>query len=364
MFKQNGTLIIPIKSISGYKPLIQQLYFIVRIGDRCSRFHVTDKYLELNISEAEYNRELDWFVFKRVRKIGKANQVLGIRRELLGRVSFNVSDHVPAVETDTRIEWNSLSIKFHELGIGIGFDLEFYPNEPIVPLKIINTNIKPKVSHNKKIQQAQKVVISSEVKLKQNSNNPFRRIKNKLNYCKNSGQSQLNKIHDPYQEEILIQVGEVSSNRSSSSNYSEGFGTYTHGPVEMPLTPVTSVNSSEIASYIKQNIRSAKQDDVESKLSLDVQPMEFFKSGINRLQYSQRMKFQNNFSSMNVKITGYIGNGKWIDEVMSLPISYWYLQNHVESLPGPMLPPKCPVNMLWEEYYIIDKEKYIQEVIR
>ncbi|QLG74187.1 hypothetical protein HG535_0G00710 [Zygotorulaspora mrakii] len=365
MRRQEGTLVILLKDYKCPAIPPTNVYFVLKFGKRCVRFngHSGEMVLELDYSDLE--SPLEVFMFQR--RNGKGISTATRRRQLVDKTSSFIFEFPYTTKTETLTEWQSFEVEFFNYQILLLFDIEFYPRSPMLPAKEGNqeadgltfekkpNNMSTSSDQNGPPQRkAQRNTPDSE-KFKQNRSKKRNHFRIPLisNLVRDSS-TRRTKENSDYDGTIFYDLDVQSGVKAS-------FNGYKHGSSINSQSLLSPMSSGELYKYIKVNQQKPVKDD---QLTMDVSPQDYFKYTGNRLAHDQNLNFVNMFSSDNVRLTGYLGAGRWDKKVISEVFINWYLRCDTKPINSPQLPPKCPLGMLWEEYYLINREGYIHDVLR
>lgn len=325
------------------------VYFIIKVGEKCVRFSTLKKEVAFQIERKDAHVPIEMFMFQR--RIRSSNSCIGRRRDLLDHVEESYFTRQFSTFNDSCVEWKSIELKFPNQPVSFTVDVEFYPRVPILPFKGDRCNIT--FSKSEETKPTTNLVTSARPHAKIRKRDRMISGINQLSIRLNSNKSSAASSGDT----IYYDIGTVRNGNTLLNDYEHGNGR------TKPLLPEdfsAPINSNEVYDMIKTNQHKVTNET----LQLDISPHQFFMDFENRLEHNQGMNFVNMFATNNIRLTGYLGRGKWSTPMCSEPLMNWYLQSRVESLPPPPLPPKCPQDMLWEECYLIDKDLYISNVLR
>ncbi|CCE63680.1 hypothetical protein TPHA_0F01980 [Tetrapisispora phaffii CBS 4417] len=360
MIHQDGTLIIIIKNKLCHRELFNGgYYFVFKIGNKCVRFHTPDGTFKFFITKEEYNKTIDLFIFKRERirkrSPGDNKPLTGVNmiRQMVSRDTIDFLKLRPTLKVATRIEWNSIEVDFINGEVALLLDIEFYPTLPLLPGKIREahalsegeSSLKPPLPSRYKKPLVNYTHVPEH---RRSSSKPLNYVRSafSLSHSLNKKEQKRYQLHNAGSTIML----ETKENYSISDMKSDAG--YIHGDSTFKSN-TTDVNPVLIANYIRKNVQPHKNPD---KLSLYTTPREYLQSEYNRLLHNESIDFSHPFSIDNIRVTGYVGNGRWCDSALNDSSQYYYLMKYVTAFPSPRLPPKCPINMLLEEYYLIDKK--------
>lgn len=366
MASQNGMLIILIRNFRSAVALNPGLYFAIKVGLNCIRFSQVSGELVFPIEKHEKDAFIELFVFQRRPRL--QNMSMGRRRDLIDRCEERYYQRPAFRSSEVCIEWRSIELKLSQAKVSFLIDIEFYPKVPVVPTK----------DSYPKLNDAQEEVEHESIQAVQKADQP---IPNDLNTTtKESGKlRKLDKIRSaittfrkqrPLQtpgkqqgkqeREHLMQADDntVFYDLNSMPHNASPCDKYQHGD----LIKLAASHKIDKPKDFNELIRD--ESSGYDSLPIDVSPRTFFNDAGNRLVHSERLNFMHPISSENVKLTSYLGGGKWDQPSLSRAALNWYLQPAVKSLPGPVLQPKCPKGMLWEEYYLTSRELYIKDVLK
>lgn len=388
---QSGTLIFEIKNFNRHSGSENGYYFIVRSDNDCLRFSEEEKELILSLNKSENDDKnvlsLQLYVFQRFPPKNKSDTIKyqGRRRRLIDYTELSLNDIPVSTFRESYIDWENVVIKFDKIGISCRFDVEYYPSTPIVPDRdrdnpyflVVKKQIKPPTLQRRKATEQQQQLKSStrskQIRMIQNTKsrkfNKFKQFSEMISHVtkpklthrvENSGTD----------TDIWINLDEKTNQGEAEINmdildYKHGSNSIVLFDLERDdLTMDESVIYNAVSKkekYYEENERHNLDTRIEKDeiLSLENIPSIFFGNMGNKLNYNEQLDFTSIFTPMNVKVTGYIGNGKWENTELYESLMNWYLQRHIKSLDGPKLPPKyCPRNILWEEYYLMEKDVF------
>lgn len=366
MKKQQSTLVLLIKECRALKILHPGVYFVIKVGKKCIRFNNDNNELVFQLDEKGTLASLEMFMFQRRKNSGLP---AGRRRDLLDSTCAHLLKSACSKRTETCIEWKSYVVEFAAQSLSFVIDIEFYPYFPLLPLKNEQKSSqarnmvagKPPTGAKKQLplQQAslQKIPepTNKEDHRKTRKRDRFR-LRSLHNLTKGLATVDANRTEDETKNNSNIIFYDLKNLKNSTGLPSD----YQHGSSPSQTDLVRPMDGKELYTFVKKNQHKPATDE---KLILDISPQAYFNSPENRMKYNQRLNFVSMFSSNNIKLTGYLGSGKWDKLELSDTFINWYLKPEVRPLNSPQLPPKCPVGMLWEEYYLINKDIYIHDVL-
>lgn len=350
MIKQDGILVILVNKFKTFASTHPGIYYIVKVGKECLRFNTLMGELAFQVEQKEGYLPIEIFMFQRRTRL--SNSCIGRRRDLLDHVEESYFYRQPSKFNDSRVEWKSIEVNFPNQPVYFSIDVEFYPRVPILPLKDGKCNVR--IEKSDKIEPPNNFVNPSKPHAKIRKRDRMISTINQLNIDALKG----NKSRAAsFEDTIYHDIKKVHNGDTLLNNYEHGDGStkpFFHEDVSGPI------KSTEVYHMIKMNQHKVTNEI----LQLDISPQQFFMDIENRLEHNQGMNFVNMFPTNNIRLTGYLGRGKWGTTMCSETMMNWYLQSGVDSLPPPPLPPKCPQRMLWEECYLIEKDLYISNVLR
>lgn len=372
MVEQHGTLVVLVRDFRTEVDLNLGQYFALKVGDNCIRFNQVQGELMFPIDVGESSLPIELILFQRRPQL--KNSVEGRRRDLVDRCEVFYNRFPVSKSEDSYLEWRSIHLRLRKSKMTFVIDVEFYPAVPFLPSKDDETTSSscdseqtvPELELEEDRAQGKKL---PSVPPKDQANGED---KNRSNG--HEGKKLLKRKRDKFKALLIGSSRERVKERTSSSvvnsntiyydlqssqKVDSGCASYRHGESSL-AQPQTSLRTKEISNLFDKDLE-AHGDEV---LPLDVSPREFFNDVGNRVKHNQGMNFTNVFSSHNVRLTNYIGKGRWGEPVLSQSLLNWYLQPGVNPVPGPPLPPKCPRGMLWEEFYLLNHELYSQTVLR
>ncbi|SCW03514.1 LAFE_0G12156g1_1 [Lachancea fermentati] len=353
MIEQKGNLVLLIRSIRNEDKLRLNQYFVLMQGKRALRFDISDGELAMKVDQEDCKCPTEIYVFQRN---GIARGQNARRRQLVDSYTSNVLETKATTNQSTILEWKGIQFNFLALDVSIIVDIEFYLSKPIPPPKqkrlrerpLPPVLPKPQVTsnpyQNKSQEQAKKAKDNSEATTADKSHSRVHFFPRHWRKSKKTRPKEQNVIFYGENDLILYQ-------KNISSSSSESPSSYEHGEITLhDEESQSSEQTPEVYKFIKKNQYKPAFDEI---LDLNVTPRDYF----SRIEQSEPKRVTPNvlhrFPPGNVRITGYIGCGKWSKGKLSMEALNWYLRPSVNPLPSPPLPPKCPVHMLWEEFYLI-----------
>ncbi|CDO92021.1 unnamed protein product [Kluyveromyces dobzhanskii CBS 2104] len=359
MIRQDGQLVIlPSKLAIGSK-LDAGSYFMLKLGQNAIRFNSTRGSLEFTVSASDWDNDLEFILFKR--RPRSKNDLRGCRRrDVLDRYSININTTKPKELNQYYVGWKQVELNSSVKHVQFIVDIEFFPSSgPIIPLKSLHSSHKEDsvkevtVKNKPELQKQKRLPISNEKKGDSNQN-PEPNVKFFPRFRRHSRHL---KKHSPEASNEDISFDNVieydgKENVVTAGNYRHGFKIYEESVSD----------TSDVYSFIDKNKEKIRNYDHDT-LVINETPKDILKDELVRFRLGDKLMFMHSFPTANVKLTGYLGNGRWsIPETSATRRQIYLLQQ--PSLPPPRLPPKCPKGMMWEEYYLLNKGKYIDEVIR
>lgn len=368
MISQNGTLVILPNKLNIGKRLQAGSYFMLKFGNSCVRFDSVKGPLEMKVSSEHWNQQMGFVLFRRRPRLN-GDPVGFRRRDIIEQTSLSIKVRKPERIAEYCVTWKNIELDLPVQDIQLIFDLEFYPSDgPIKPLK-----------KNQPYQLQANELKERRPNIRQKSPEPVKHQTEPMNKVKPShtilnrfkkGIKNLRHIHSTDRTDYPADESEVVYDNVIEYNKEEPqqvvMGNYVHG-MNMPEIvddSATNVDTMDVYSFIRRNKEiSANRLSDDDTLVIGDTPRDLMKNKHARLSLGERVQFAQIFPSRNTRLTGYVGNGKWvIPEGNEFRRQYYML--HGKALPAPQVPPKCPKGMLWEEYYLLDKDKYTNEVIR
>ncbi|CAB4252296.1 similar to Torulaspora delbrueckii TDEL_0B04870 hypothetical protein [Maudiozyma barnettii] len=380
---KNGIVIFNINTFGKWCTPSNGYYFIVGIGKNFQRFDSSIKQVLLELEFQPFkdfnNTSIDIYLFKRnLRSIkkNKKNAYQGRTRSFIDNHTIRLRDVKASTIRETYVDWDNLNIVFPRSKLFFQISVEYYPSTPIVPIKADNALDlywnKEHVSNKEHKDAVTKPLIIQNCKEKQKDfiityshTGKFKKIGNlfktlfKGQECDNNGIPQ-------FYEDTYLDIDNPNINMESQSVFSTALNQNTSNhsfctEIDFPLDDKKYDDyqfNYEIPSITNEKDCKQKGDILPLGTAVPI----FLNYLSNRVLYNEHINWTTIFEPMNVKVTGYLGNGKWTNSELSESLLSWYLQPHVKSLVLPRLPPKlCPRNILWEEYYLIDKQELITQ---
>lgn len=347
MISQDGKLVLILKGHRGKDDFGVGTYFLVRQFKEVLRFDSTEGILEMNVMAEDWNKTLDIAMFKRRGRT--KNDLRGTRRrDLIDITSISLTKLEPNEVMNNEVRWTNLEANLLVAGITIYLDIEFYAlSAPLKPWRVktqVNQQLASYGHHGKKItkeiqQTTRDLKDKSKIKRGLQGLLPIWNSKRGIRKVDLTGSDDV--IYDH-----VIRFGEAKSKGGSRE--------YIHATETVNLP---SIDTNSVYEFIRKNKEMKYDDDT---LPIENEPRNILKDATTRLVLGEKLSFST-FPSTNVRFTGYIGNGKWCKPQVGFFNRAAYIFSR-PSLPPPTLPPKCPKGMLWEEYYILEKDKYIRDI--
>ncbi|SMN18380.1 similar to Torulaspora delbrueckii TDEL_0B04870 hypothetical protein [Maudiozyma saulgeensis] len=360
-------------------------YYIIGIGKNYQRFDSTVNQVLLELKFKPFtdmkNTSIDLYMFKRnPRSISNTKkEIYQCRtRSYIDYYSLKLREIKCSTLRETYADWDNINITYPRSKSFLQISIEYYPSTPIIPTirKVpINSQFDKKINTMK---EDKDIVIGPLIMQKYHG----KRKDYNVEYSHTKNIKQVGKLlknifkdHSfnnngipDYEEDIFLDIDNPATSIESQSIYSNSMDQDTLGhslDTENELTlNIAKNNTYQHNTIIHSFTFESKDGDkpVSDILPLEVSVPIFLNNFSNRLQYNECIDWTNIFEPMNVRVTGYLGNGKWENKELAGSLLTWYLQPHVQSLVPPKLPPKlCPKNILWEEYYLIDKQELITQ---
>lgn len=357
MIIQDGTLVILIKDFFSKTGLHPGTYFLLKLGDHSLRFNRVKGELVYKINKEDCEKPLQMYMFRREGK--PSDFTKGRRRKLIDQSSVKLFEQLESSRDETRIDWKGVRFCFTTVPIGFTMDIEFYPSGPVLPPKRNQFEQPKEVPSSLPVQHAERKPLPVVPKTEEKSSKKSKRahffpIHRHMSRKKSVKEKEDDIIYYRSEDVVKYQQGEAEPKPCQEPAYQ-------HGDIGGEISTIPGKEPEDLYKFIKQNQYRPGLNDV---LPVHTTPREFFKSPENRLKYDQDVGFHNFFPSNNVRLTGYLGRGKWHQNQVSCAFLSLYMMPTTNPLPAPPLPPKCPKNMLWEEYYLINKDQYIKDVLR
>lgn len=353
MIRQDGKLIILPSKITVGKQLEVGTYFMLKLGQNAIRFNSIRGNLELNVRAADWDTNMEFIIFRRRPRL--KNDLLGCRRrDVLDQDFININKLRPKALREYYVVWKSVELNSLAKDVQFIVDIEFFPSSgPIIPLKSPQSPseksspvIKTKLP--KQLPQSPESKPATTPRDQESSPKFFPRLRR---HSRHQRRNDLNiDSDDIVYDNVIIYDGKEKAVVA---------GNYTHG---LKSYEAESSDTSGVYSFIEQNKEKIRNYDYDT-LVIKETPKDLLNNEYAHLQLGDKLMFIHSFPSANVKLTGYLGNGRWsVPETNETRRQLYVLQQ--PTLPPPRVPPKCPKGMLWEEYYLLNKEKYIREVMR
>lgn len=360
MVHQDGYLVIIIRDHSKLCRLQPGTYFVIKLGNRVLRCDLSSNELVMNITKDEYDQRVNFIVFQRIKR--KLNDPVGSRkRKLLDQVESDILNSNALIATNTRLEWRNKEIYFNTINIRLIVDFEFYSKFPIIPSKNMNLNVYSHLNTSK--WNNLKKTSSNNLRYTKTFDNTFNldtKVKKIYSHGDNENMNKHKKASVIDSETIIFDNNNTLIYKTDNL-MKPCFRGYQHGYSDDQSREFEKAQylESELYKFIKLNQYKKDYSDV---LPIEMTPAIFFQNELNKFKFNQHIRF-NVFTAENIKLTGYIGHGEWIRPDLSDNLLHLYIISDI-TFSGPPLPPKCPINMLWEEYYLINKNRYAKDVTR
>lgn len=322
---------------------------MIKLGDHAIRFNSLKGPFEFDMDSMDWSNELQLIMFGR-RPRQKYDTVGSRRRDLIDRNGIMLNQLKPATTNQYCISWRDVRINLTAKDVSIVMEIEFYPTKgPVKPLKLSEAS-KSLVTPDPTYENSASLKEVEISKPRNDYHKPefkfFPRFRRSSKHAKR----------------LEILDGDIFYDNAIKYNGNKlliASEQYIHG--EISTGTFTIDDSDDVYDFIKKNKSKSRYDD--ETLVINNTPKSIMKEDYIRLQLGEKLTFMHSFPSSNVKMTGYLGNGKWCKPQTNEIRRQIYLLSQ-PSIPPPKLPPKCPKGLLWEEHYLLDKETYIKEIMR
>lgn len=381
--KQKSTLVIQILNVNFYFNDKSDHYLIIRVSDAFTRCSLEYRTIEIEINDisgnVNQNVELQLYVMRREHPL-KARRTSGFDRKRIivdhRRVMLcqsNITDH-----TAEFLQWNNIVTEFSLLCFTLHSNVRLYHNKlDYIPnpgninngtLHITPTGLRNETAEDFVISPVNDHNVAANL----SSNTTPQRQKNQFSKM----HSIIKSAFHASKKSSLIDDGDNASiltlnttecipvcippRHSNTFYYSDGRSesstsdifslTSTFSGKESAITPRSSTNTKYYTekvhpSHMESNYRHENNPQADVIATRTVSHLDVASNPVPPALH---------LHSDNIKVTGYIGNGRWTETTLNRSLRLWYLQSHIPSLQGPTLPPKgCPPDILMEEYYLI-----------